>query len=86
LLYDLDFIWRDSKYKMKFYKESSGDYLVIFENVHHMDDFEGRAAAIGNEKSSCCTTMISRKYLEKECKSVKKKDVPKEWLYQLIGE
>ena len=51
-----------------------------------MDGFEGRATAICNEKSSCCTTMISEKYLETECKPIKKKDVPKDWLYQLIGE
>ena len=41
--------------------------------------YEARAAAIAGLPNSVCTTSVSKEYL-KECKRVRKAEVPKAWL------
>ena len=72
---------------MRYYQEKySTDYLCIDEKTNDYylktlgeDAFEGRSTALRNNITSVCTGTISRSFL-KDCKRVKKFDVPKEWL------
>ena len=70
-----------------FYRERNGDYLAINTSTNRYylgnfgkDHFEGRATAIASLIGSVCTTGISREFLRRNCKRVRKAKVPTDWL------
>ena len=78
---------------IRYYQETdTGDYLCVdlysvYKGNFNETIFEGRATGIIKDKRSMCTTGIAESYLERTiCKRVFKKDVPKDWLYQMNGE
>lgn len=81
-----------------FYQEKSGDYLCVDTNlkqfayrnkgIGHKEvylQYDGRATCFVGVPSSINTTGIAHDFLS-DCKRVAKKDVPKIWLDNLIGE
>jgi hypothetical protein len=79
---------------MNFYREPSGDYLVIWpENGYDTTPdrhgvqrvYEGRVAGIEGLISSICTASVGSRFLE-ECQEVEPKEVPREWMEWLVAD
>ena len=73
---------------MRYFKEKkTGDFLCVdmstlsyYLQTQGKSMVEGRATAIANLPSSICTTSMHLDYLKKNCKQVKKSQVPQEYL------
>lgn len=76
---------------MQFYRERNGDYLCVNPRTAYkaqrrfFTQIEGRATAIAGLIGSVSTTKINTRFL-KQCKRVKREEVPQEWLTALVGE
>lgn len=77
---------------MKYYQErdKTGDYVSVdpgtaeyYCRIGQAGMVEGRAPALHGEVSTVCTVSLSREWLNRKCRRVRKADVPQAWRERL---
>ena len=73
--------------KIQYYRESNGDYLVVwFYNGRTVTGlYDARAAAIAGNPYSVCSTSVSGGFL-RGCRKVDHRSVPRVWRNRMLSE
>lgn len=68
-----------------YFQEANGDYLCIDPATENDGEFAGKSAAVQHNPQTVKETKITRDYLIKNCKEVKKGMVPSNWIKMMLS-